>query len=139
MEVKIKAPYKLELAKEGDAGYDIRNIGNPVKIGPGQSVILDTGVHIEMPKGLFACVKGRSGLWFKRGVSIGQDGVIDSSYRGEIKVKLINLSPITYVVGENERIAQLVFEKYEEPIFTEVEQLSESERGKQGFGHSRTI
>ena len=135
-QVKINAPYRLELAKYGDAGYDIRNVGEPQKIEPGKSAIFKTGVSIEMPKGMEAQVRGRSGLWFKRGVSIGQTGTIDSGYRSTIKVRLVNLSPITYVVGSDERIAQLVFANYIEPEFIPVDELSKSERGKSGFGHT---
>ena len=136
IKVKIKSPYTLELAKDGDTGYDIKNNGEAQKIEPGKSAIFDSGVSIEMPKGLDCQVRGRSGLWFKRGVSIGQTGTIDSGYRGNIKVRLVNLSPMTYVVGRNERIAQLVFSQHEAPEFEDVFKLSESDRGNGGFGHT---
>lgn len=133
--VKIIAPYKLEHAKEGDAGYDVKNIGGPVKIPPGKSEVFNTGVKIQMPKGMEAQVRGRSGLWFKKGI-MTQLGTIDSGFTGNIQVRLHNLSPITWVISSEERIAQLVFAKYESPEFVEVDELDKTERGKGGFGHS---
>ncbi len=95
-----------------------------------------TGVFVQMPEGIEAQVRGRSGLWFKHSITIGQTGTIDSGYTGEISVKLINLSNEFVRIEKDERIAQIIFAKYENPEFISVEKLDESDRGNNGFGHT---
>lgn len=93
--------------------------------------------YIELPEGYEAQVRPRSGLAIKYGITVlNSPGTIDADYRGEICVELINLSNKPYIVKFGERIAQLVFNKYEQAEFIEVEELSKTERGEGGFGHT---
>ncbi len=132
---------RLEKATKGSSGYDLywsNDIGSERMLDPGEGVLLNTGVYLEMEEGYEAQVRPRSGLTTKGLVVML--GTIDSDYRGQIKVNMKNLSnsPKLIQVTENSKaIAQLVFSKVEHPAFTVVsnkESLSESERGSQGFG-----
>ena len=120
------------------AGMDLRAfITEPVILGVLDRALIPTGLYIEMPEGYEAQVRPRSGLAIKHGVTvINSPGTIDADYRGEICVELVNLSNTPFTVKSGERIAQLVFAKYEKADFIEVEELSETERGKGGFGHT---
>ncbi len=122
----------------GSAGMDIRaTLSEPILIKPLQRVLVPTGLFIELPDGFEAQVRPRSGLAIKKGLSVlNSPGTIDSDYRGEIKVILINLSNETVIVNTGERIAQIVISKYERAELTEVDELSDSERGAGGFGHT---
>jgi dUTP pyrophosphatase len=94
-------------------------------------------LYIELPDGYEAQIRPRSGLAFKKGLSIvNAPGTIDSDYRGEIKILLINLSNETAIVNTGERIAQMVISKYEQVKLDEVDVLSDTERGAGGFGHT---
>lgn len=103
---------------------------------PGERAVLPTGIAIAVPSGYAAFIHARSGLAARRGVAIvNAPGTIDSGYRGEIKVILVNLDPAEPVVlHRGDRIAQLVIKKVEHALFREVERLPESERGAGGFG-----
>ncbi|HUH74918.1 MAG TPA: dUTP diphosphatase [Chitinophagales bacterium] len=127
-----------EYETAGSAGMDIRAaLGEPAMLKPLQRVLIPTGLYIELPKGYEAQVRPRSGLAIKKGLSVlNSPGTIDSDYRGEIKVILINLSNETVIVNTGERIAQIVIAKYEKAELTEVDELSDSERGAGGFGHT---
>lgn len=127
-----------EYETAGSAGMDMRaSLAEPVMIKPLQRVLIPTGLFIELPDGYEAQVRPRSGLAIKKGLSVlNSPGTIDSDYRGEIKVILINLSNESVIVNTGERIAQLVIAKYEKAEFTEVNDLSGSERGTGGFGHT---
>ena len=120
------------------AGMDLRAfITEPIILGVLDRTLIPTGLYIEMPEGYEAQVRPRSGLAIKHGVTvINSPGTIDADYRGEICVELVNLSNMPFTVEPGERIAQLVFAKYEKADFIEVEELSETERGKGGFGHT---
>ena len=120
------------------AGMDLRAfITEPVILGVLDRALIPTGLYIEMQEGYEAQVRPRSGLAIKHGVTvINSPGTIDADYRGEICVELVNLSNIPFTVEPGERIAQLVFSKYEQAEFIEVEELNETERGKGGFGHT---
>jgi dUTP pyrophosphatase len=122
------------------AGVDLRaNLESPIIIHPAQREIIPTGLFIELPEGTEAQVRPRSGLAFKSGVTVlNSPGTIDADYRGEIKVILVNLSNNAFTINDGERIAQMVFAKYEQAQFTETSQLTETERGSGGFGHSGT-
>lgn len=122
----------------GSAGMDLRAmLTEPVIIKPLQRALIPTGLYIELPEGYEAQVRPRSGLAFKKGLSIlNAPGTIDSDYRGEIKILLINLSNETSVVNTGERIAQMVIAKYERVGLDEVDSLSDTERGAGGFGHT---
>jgi dUTP pyrophosphatase len=127
-----------EYATAGSAGMDMRaSLSEPVMIKPLQRVLIPTGLFIELPDGYEAQVRPRSGLAIKKGLSVlNSPGTIDSDYRGEIKVILINLSNESVIVNTGERIAQLVISKYEKAELTEVHDLSDSERGAGGLGHT---
>ncbi len=122
----------------GSAGMDLRaHLTEPVILKPLQRTLIPTGLYIELPKGYEAQIRPRSGLAIKKGLSLlNTPGTIDSDYRGEIKIILINLSNETAVVNTKERIAQMVIAKYEKAEIVEVEELSETDRGEGGFGHT---
>ena len=106
-----------------------------VEIKPGETKFISTGICFEMQKGIVGLVYARSGLACKQGLApANKVGVIDSDYRGEVKVVLHNHSNETRVVENGERIAQIVFAPYIQGIFEEVEELNESNRGTGGFG-----
>lgn len=122
----------------GSAGMDLRaSLTEPVSLKPLQRAMIPTGLFIELPKGCEAQIRPRSGLAIKKGLSLlNTPGTIDSDYRGEIKVIMINLSNETAQVHHGERIAQMVIHKYEKAKWTEVDELSETDRGEGGFGHT---
>jgi dUTP pyrophosphatase len=125
-------------AHVGDAGMDLRaNLTEPVTIDPFKRKLIPTGLFIQLPEGYEAQVRPRSGLALKHGLSvINTPGTIDTFYRGEIGVVLINLSNDPFVVNNGDRIAQMVFKKYENAEFIEVESLDmDNDRGG-GYGHS---
>ena len=141
MEVKVINKSNNPLPKYStaqSAGMDLRAfITDPVILGVLDRAIIPTGLYIEIPEGYEAQVRPRSGLAIKHGVTvINSPGTIDADYRGEICVELVNLSNTPFTVYPGERIAQLVFAKYEKANFIEVKELSETERGKGGFGHT---
>lgn len=119
---------------------DIRaNLEDPLTMSPGSRSIVPTGIYLEIPPGFECQVRPRSGLAIKNGVTVlNAPGTIDSDYRGEVKVILINLSDSEYVVENGQRIAQLVFAKYERVVPTLVAELSTTERGEGGFGSTGT-
>ena len=139
MNVKIinKSSHKLpEYATEASAGMDLRaNNETPVTLKPLQRVIVPTGLFIELPIGLEAQVRPRSGLAAKKGITVlNAPGTIDADYRGEIGVILINMSQEDFILENGERIAQLVIAKHERADWQEVERLGETVRGGGGFG-----
>lgn len=117
------------------AGCDLSaNINEDIELLPGDSVIIPTGIHIALPEGYEGQVRGRSGQNFNDGI-VCPVGTIDSDYRGEIKVKLYNLSKRPYVIKPQERIAQLVICPVIQAKWDEVEHLEcDTERGNEGFG-----
>lgn len=141
MEVKVinKSNNPLpEYATILSAGMDLRAfIAEPVILGVLDRALIPTGLYIEMPEGYEAQVRPRSGLAIKHGITvINSPGTIDADYRGEICVELVNISNTPFTVEPGERIAQLVFAKYEKADFIEVEELSKTERGPGGIGHT---
>ena len=123
-------------AKDGDAGADLV-AAEAVTLEPrGGRALISTGVAIAIPDGYAGFVQPRSGLAFKYGITcLNTPGLIDSGYRGELKVLLINTDPEnSFQVTKGERIAQLVIQRVESCLFTEVETLDDSERGQGGFG-----
>jgi dUTP pyrophosphatase len=120
------------------AGMDLRaNINEDIVLKPFERVLVTTGLFIELPEGFEAQVRPRSGLALKKGVTIlNAPGTIDSDYRGEIGVILVNLSNIDYVIVDGERIAQMVISKHERIEWEQVELLNSSVRGEGGFGHT---
>lgn len=141
MKVKVinKSGHALpEHASPGSAGVDLRaNLAEAVTIAPAARALIPTGLQIELPEGFEAQIRSRSGLALKHGVCVlNSPGTIDSDYRGEIKVILINHSDEPYTVNNGDRIAQMVVAKYEKIDFQPVEALSVTERDNGGFGSS---
>ncbi|HPH84575.1 MAG TPA: dUTP diphosphatase [Ferruginibacter sp.] len=125
-------------ATEGSAGMDIRaNLEEPVILNPLERQLIPTGLFIALPGQMEAQVRPRSGLATKQGITcLNTPGTIDSDYRGEIKVLLINLSNEAQQINNNDRIAQLVFARVEKASLILVQQLNITERGSGGFGHT---
>jgi len=125
-------------ATEGSAGMDLRaNLVEPVEIPTLKRKIIPTGIYIELPIGYEAQIRPRSGLAIKSGITvINTPGTIDSDYRGEIMICLINLSDESFTVENNDRVAQMIISKYEKITLKEVKELSDTVRGAQGFGHT---
>ncbi|MEY4741449.1 MAG: hypothetical protein RL672_199, partial [Actinomycetota bacterium] len=123
-------------AKAGDAGADLRCTKDAV-IPAGQRMLLPTGVSIALPDGYVGLVHPRSGLAAKHGITVlNAPGTVDSGYRGEILVTLLNTSDTPFEITRGDRIAQLVIQQYETAKFIEVEELPGTERGDTGFGSS---
>lgn len=122
----------------GSAGMDMRAyLDSPVTIEPGKRALIPTGISIALPEGYEAQIRARSGLAVKFGIClINGIGTIDCDYRGEIKVGLVNLGEEPFVVNDGDRIAQMVVAKYERVDWEIKEELSETERGSGGFGHT---
>ena len=123
---------------EGSAGMDIRAyIDEPAVIEPGCRALVPTGLFMEIPPGYEVQIRARSGLAVKHGIGLTNGvGTIDSDYRGEIKVSLINWGDEPFTVNNGDRIAQMVVARYESAYLEQVEQLSETDRGEGGFGHT---
>lgn len=123
---------------EGSAGMDLKAVLNePVVLAPGERRLIPTGLFIELPQGYEAQVRARSGLAIKHGITlINCVGTIDSDYRGEIQVPLVNLGQEDFEIKNGERIAQMVIAKYEQVSWKITDELSETERGTGGFGHT---
>ncbi len=141
MKVKIikNNPFKLpEYETKGSAGVDLQAyVENPVVLKPMERALVPTGIFIEIPEGYEAQVRARSGLAIKHGISLVNGiGTIDSDYRGEIKVILINLGEKEFIINSGDRIAQMVFIKHEQADFELTEELDDTERGAGGFGHT---
>ena len=124
-----------EYARAGDAGMDVYSTID-CTLAPGARAIIPIGIAIALPEGFVCFAHPRSGLAAKYGISIvNAPGTIDSGYRGEIKIILINTdAKETFEIKRGDRIAQLVFQKFESARFFEVEFLPESQRGGGGFG-----
>jgi dUTP pyrophosphatase len=122
------------------AGMDLRaNITEARILKPLERTIVGTGLFIELPIGIEAQVRPRSGLAAKKGITVlNAPGTVDADYRGEIGVILVNLSNEEFTINNGERIAQLVIAKHERAEWDEVETLSETERGEGGFGSTGT-
>jgi dUTP pyrophosphatase len=140
-EVRIinKSPHDLpQYQTEGSAGMDLRAwLPEPVVLQPMERRLIPTGLYMSLPRGYEAQVRPRSGLAIKRGLSmVNTPGTIDSDYRGEIMVAMINLSAEPQEITDGERIAQMVIARYEQIAWQVVETLDETVRGAGGFGHS---
>jgi|TARA_R110002051_G_scaffold124451_1_gene197626 dUTP pyrophosphatase len=118
------------------AGMDLRaNLTNAVTIGPLERTIVPTGIYMELPVGIEAQVRPRSGLAAKKGITVlNAPGTIDADYRGEVGVILVNLSNEAFTIENGERIAQMVIAKHTRADWEEVSELSSTERGAGGFG-----
>ncbi|MEO7119853.1 MAG: dUTP diphosphatase [Ginsengibacter sp.] len=130
-----------EYATAGSAGMDIRAwLPLPVILNPLERAMIPTGIFIEIPIGYEAQMRPRSGLAFKQGITcLNSPGTIDSDYRGELKVILINFSSQRQTISNGERIAQVVISKVERAMLQPVEELGLSSRGEGGFGHTGKV
>ncbi len=124
-----------EYAQAGDAGCDLTSRISAV-LDPGERALLPTGIAVSIPEGFAGFIQPRSGLASQHGVTIvNTPGLIDSHYRGELKVILVNLDRSEpFAVSRGDKICQLVIQKVEQARFTEVEKLDATERGSGGFG-----
>jgi dUTP pyrophosphatase len=118
----------------GDAGFDLF-VNEQVTIAPGDRIAIHTGYKMEIPAGYVGIIYEKSGLSFKNGI-ITYGNVIDSGYRGEVRVGVMNLGKESYTFEPGHKVAQMIIHSYEEMKFVEVKDggLSESERGARGFG-----
>lgn len=123
---------------EGSAGMDIRAfIDEPIIIGPGKRALIPTGLFMEIPSGYEVQIRARSGLAVKYGIGLTNGiGTIDSDYRGEIKIALINWGEEPFTVNNGDRVAQMVVCRYEQAVLEAADELSETTRGAGGFGHT---
>ena len=141
MKLKVINKSKHPLPKyetEGSSGMDLRaNLDENLILKPLDRVLVPTGLYFEFEKGYEAQVRARSGLALKKGLGLPNGiGTIDSDYRGELKVILINMSREDVIIEDGDRIAQVVFMKIETPELIEVEEISDTERSDGGFGHT---
>lgn len=120
------------------AGMDLRaDLEAPIVLAPLERKAVPTGLYIELPEGYEAQVRPRSGLAFKHGIGIvNSPGTIDADYRGEIKVLLVNLSDQQFEINTGDRIAQMIVARHEKVEWLPVEELTETDRGGGGFGHT---
>jgi dUTP pyrophosphatase len=123
---------------EFSAGMDLRaNIDNEIHLMPLERALVPTGLFIELPKGYEAQIRPRSGLALKNGISVlNTPGTIDSDYRGEIGIILVNLSNEGFTIRDGDRICQMIISRHEHIQWDEVNHLNDSERGSGGFGHT---
>ena len=122
---------------EGSAGADLRAWlpNGPVTLQPGERRLIPTGLFVELPPGIEAQIRARSGLSIKHGITmINGVGTVDSDYRGEWNVPLVNLGQEPYTIQDGDRIAQMVLARYEQAEFCVSEEINETERGAGGFG-----
>ena len=139
MNIKIinKSPHSLpEYETAASAGMDLRaNLETAVILKPLERTIVKTGLFLELPNGVEAQVRPRSGLAAKKGITVlNAPGTIDADYRGEIGVILVNLSDENFTIENGERVAQLVIAKHERAAWQQVKILTETQRGTGGYG-----
>lgn len=129
-----------EYATQGSAGMDLRaNLEEPFLLKAGARALIPTGLYIALPQGYEAQIRPRSGLALKKGIGLlNSPGTIDSDYRGEIGIIMMNHSNEDFLINDGERIAQMVIARYEQAEWQQVEDLDETERGAGGFGHTGT-
>tara|TARA_B100000900_G_scaffold388601_1_gene380782 strand:+ start:385 stop:819 length:435 start_codon:yes stop_codon:yes gene_type:complete len=143
MRVKVINKSKHPLPQHetiASAGMDVRaNIDQSITLAPLERSLVKTGLFVEIPIGFEIQVRPRSGLAFKKGITVlNSPGTIDADYRGEIGVLLVNLSSESFTIKDGERVAQLVLASHEQVIWHEVETLEDSGRGQGGFGSTGT-
>lgn len=140
MEIRIvsKGGALPAYATEGSSGADLRAyIEEPITLMPGERRLVPTGIFVEIPQGVEAQIRARSGLAIKHGIGLVNGvGTVDSDYRGEWNIPLINWGQEPYTIHSGDRIAQVIFSRYEKADFVSVSQISETQRGAGGFGHT---
>jgi len=125
-------------ATEGSAGMDLRaNLDQPITLQSLERTLIPTGLFIELPDGYEAQIRPRSGLAIKQGITcLNTPGTIDSDYRGELKVILINLSNEPQLLSHGDRIAQMVISSVDKANLILVQEINSTQRGEGGFGHT---
>ena len=141
MKIKIvnKSRHILpEYSTAASAGMDIRaDLKSDVILAAGKRVLVPTGLFLEIPVGYEAQIRPRSGLAINKGISIlNSPGTIDSDYRGEVCIIMINLSDEDFVIKDGDRICQMIISRHERAEWVNVDVLDETERGPGGFGHT---
>lgn len=139
--IKLQRKSKYNIPKyqtSGSAGMDLyADISNTLLIRPMERKLIPTGLYIEMPEGYEAQIRARSGISLKYGITLVNGiGTIDSDYRGEVKVILINLGQEDYTIQPGDRVAQMIINKYITAQWELVDELNGTLRGEGGFGHS---
>lgn len=124
--------HPLERKHSRDAGWDVRS-GEHTTVHPGERAVIGTGIHLDIPAGWYAEVKPRSGLAVRNGIDT-LAGVIDSGYLGEVKIVLLNTGNDDFNVDAGDRIAQIIFNKYENVEFVDCPLSTVTDRGNNGFG-----
>ena len=139
----VRLPHGADLklpttASAGSSGVDLRAaVEDDLEIAPGERCAVPTGVVLEIPSGWEGQVRPRSGLALKHGLTLlNSPGTIDSDYRGEVRVILVNLGQESFRIGRGDRIAQLVIMPVSSIVFEETEEVSPTDRGEGGFGSS---
>jgi len=136
----LRLPTNLDLPlpsrqTTGSAGFDLASAEPDFVLAPGERRLVSTGLALELPPGIEGQVRPRSGLAFRHGITMpNAPGTIDSDYRGEVRVILQNLGTDPVTIGRGDRIAQLVFARYETPELVDATELEQSTRGAGGFG-----
>lgn len=121
------------------AGYDIRSAEEAVTLRPGEIRLVGTGLVMELPEGVECQVRPRSGLALRHGITLpNSPGTIDPDYRGEVRIIMQNLGSEPVTLRRGERVAQLVFSRFEVPAVAQADELSATERGDAGFGSTGT-
>ena len=136
IKIKSKTGNMPSYETAGSAGADIRAcLKEPITLRPGERRLIPTGMYVELPEGVEAQIRARSGLSIKHGITmINGVGTVDSDYRGEWNVPMVNLGQEPYIIHDGDRIAQAVFSRYEKADFILVDEVDSTERGGGGFG-----
>ncbi|MBQ5440650.1 MAG: dUTP diphosphatase [Firmicutes bacterium] len=134
--IKSKTGRVPSYETNGSAGADLRAcLDEPITLMPGERRLIPTGMYVELPEGIEAQIRARSGLSIKHGVTmINGVGTVDSDYRGEWNIPMVNLGQEPYTINDGDRVAQAVFAKYDRADFVLVEEVNDTERGGGGFG-----
>lgn len=141
MKIEVINKSNFDLPKyesERAAGMDLQaNIEKPITLKPLERILIKSGLHMAIPNGYEAQIRSRSGISLNHGITVVNGiGTIDSDYRGDVGIPLINLSNEEYVINPGDKIAQMVINKYEIIEFELVDELDKTKRGKGGFGHT---
>lgn len=141
MKVRIVNKSKHDLpsySTKYSAGMDLRaDLDKPRKLKPGERDLIPTGLFVELPRGYEAQIRPRSGLAIKKGITVlNSPGTIDSDYRGEIGIIVINLSKKEFIINDGERICQMIIARHETVEWEATDWLKDTARGKGGFGHT---
>lgn len=122
----------------GSAGFDIAAyLEEPLTLLPGERALVPTGLYFELPQGYEAQVRARSGLAIKFGIGLVNGvGTVDSDYRGELKIPMINWGEEPFIINDGDRVAQVVISQYQQAELQLTDQLNNTDRGSGGFGHT---